>query len=66
MGEACWCFQCPECGFGSQELGGLAKDQELVCEVCLEEGRGEVRLHRWEPARQPVLVYARFRGGLAA
>ncbi|MBV9248615.1 MAG: hypothetical protein JO227_05135 [Acetobacteraceae bacterium] len=31
-GEAYWCFHCPECGFGSHELGRLAE----VCEVCLE------------------------------
>ena len=47
MVEGHWHFQCPTCGMGSFELGRLAADQELVCEVCGEEGRGEIRLERW-------------------
>jgi hypothetical protein len=42
-----WHFQCPECGIGDFELGELADDQTFVCEVCLEEDRGVVRLERW-------------------
>jgi hypothetical protein len=49
MVERCWCFRCPECGFGHEELGYLAADQELLCEVCLEEDRSAVPLHRWQP-----------------
>jgi hypothetical protein len=45
--ERVWHFHCPTCGFGDFELGFLAADQELVCEVCLEEGRGMVWLTRW-------------------
>jgi hypothetical protein len=65
MPDGQWHFHCPECGFGDWELGGLATDHELGCEVCREEGRGEVRLQRWEP-EQAVPVYARLRGTLVA
>ena len=65
MGEGFWCFQCPECGFGSEELGHLAEDQELFCEICVEEARGEVRLQWWLPEEVPA-VHARLRGDLAA
>src|SRR4051812_48058000 len=60
-----WHFHCPECGFGDFELGRLAADQELVCEVCLEAGCGEIRLERW-PAEEETPAYARLRPGLAA
>ena len=50
---------------GDFELGRLADDQEFVCEVCLEEGRGEVRLERWT-ADDLMPTYARLRPGLAA
>ena len=65
MGAGCWHFHCPECGMGDFELGRLAHDQELICEVCLEEGRGGVRLERWLPEEQPA-AYARLRPVLAA
>jgi hypothetical protein len=63
MAGGFWHFHCPECGIGDFELGRLADDQELLCEVCIEEDCREVRLDRWLP--QPV-VYARLRGVLAA
>ena len=44
MRDGFWCFQCPECLIGSAELNRLAEDHELLCEVCLEEGRGEISL----------------------
>jgi hypothetical protein len=47
MAERCWHFQCPTCGIGDFELGRLAADYELVCEVCAEEGHDDVRLERW-------------------
>jgi hypothetical protein len=47
MLDGYWHFQCPECGMGDFELGRLADDQMFVCEVCLEEGRGTIRLERW-------------------
>ena len=58
-----WHFHCLECGMGDFELGRLAADQELTCEVCHEEGRGEVCLQRWMPAED---AYALFREDLAA
>jgi hypothetical protein len=59
-----WHFQCLECGMGDRELGHLAGDQDFLCEVCLEEGRGEIRLDRWT---DDALIYdARLRPGLAA
>jgi hypothetical protein len=63
MREGHWHFHCMECGFGDAELGRLAADQELTCEVCHEEGLGEVGLQRWLPDEEP---YALFRVGLAA
>jgi hypothetical protein len=60
-----WHFQCLECGIGDFELGCLADDQQLFCEICLEgEGR-LIRLERW-PADEEAPAYARFRPGLAA
>jgi hypothetical protein len=50
---------------GDFELGELADDQTLVCEVCLEEGRGAVRLERW-PAADPMPATARVGHDLAA
>ena len=47
MVERFWHFQCPVCLMGDVELGCLAADQQLTCEVCREEERGEVRLERW-------------------
>jgi uncharacterized Zn finger protein (UPF0148 family) len=53
-----WCFQCPECGFGSFEVGHLVADGELFCVVC-EEERRLVRVDRWEaPADQARLAEA--------
>jgi predicted RNA-binding Zn-ribbon protein involved in translation (DUF1610 family) len=60
-----WHFHCPECGMGDFELGYLAADQEFVCEVCLEDGRGEIRLERWT-ADDLMPAYARLRLDLAA
>ena len=65
MRDRYWHFQCPECGMGDFELGELADDQTLVCEVCLEEGRGAVRLERW-PAADPMPATARVGHDLAA
>ena len=52
-----WHFQCSECGMGDFEPGHLAADQELFCEVCLEEEgrlirlqRGVLRVHAGEQA----------------
>ncbi len=59
-----WHFQCPECGIGDFELGYLAGDQDLHCDVCLEEQGRLVSLHRWLPVEYPD--YARLRVGLAA
>ena len=59
-----WHFQCHECGMGNTELGYLADDQALFCAVCLDEGRGEVRLERWLP--EDVQPHARLRPVLAA
>jgi hypothetical protein len=63
--ESQWEFHCPECGLGHYELGRLAKDQELICEVCEHEAGRTVQLHRW-PADGPLLVQARLRVGLVA
>jgi hypothetical protein len=57
-------FPMPDCGVGDFELGYLADDQDVYCEVCLEENRRLVRPHRWLPTEQPH--HARFRIGLAA
>ena len=57
-----WHFQCPECGMGDAELGRLAADQELHCEVCAEERQVSIRLCRWLPepdqARSRVVLAA--------
>lgn len=60
-----WHFHCPECGLGDFELGHLAADQELFCEVCVEEGRGLICLERWL-VDEPAPTYARLRPVLAA
>jgi hypothetical protein len=60
-----WHFQCPECGMGDFELGCLADDQQLFCEVCLEEGGRLIRFQRW-PADEVIPDYALLRPGLAA
>lgn len=65
MQEGGWYFQCPHCVIGSGELERIAEDQELLCEICLEEGRGEVRLLRWLPETTPA-AQARLRPDLAA
>jgi hypothetical protein len=61
--EAHWEFHCPECGAGHFELGRMAKDQELVCEICEHEDGRVVTLQRWLSA--PV-DQARLRVGLVA
>jgi hypothetical protein len=64
IADAHWEFHCPECGLGHLELGRLATDHELCCEVCdLETGR-VIKLHRWI-ADAPV-DQARLRVGLVA
>lgn len=65
MRDGDWHFRCPECGMGDAELSCLVDDEEFVCEVCLEEGRGEVRLQRWLPD-DGWRPYARLRPVLAA
>ena len=58
-----WQFICPECGFGHEELGILAADDDLYCVVCLEERDVHVRLSRWtapvSPAPQPAVAVER-------
>ncbi|MBS0638434.1 MAG: hypothetical protein U1E70_24635 [Acetobacteraceae bacterium] len=53
-----WHFHCPQCGFGHDELGGLAADEELYCIVCDHEDSQVVVLERWlvevEAASEPV------------
>jgi hypothetical protein len=61
--EACWHFQCPECGFGDGEFGYLVSADEVYCVVCLEEEGREVRLHRWQTTKPDQ---ARLRGDLDA
>ena len=61
-----WHFQCPECGMGDFELGHLAEDQKLFCEVCLEEEGRLILLERWPGQVNDAPDYARFRPGLAA
>jgi hypothetical protein len=41
-------FQCPECGFGDQEVGHLVADTEIYCVVCLEEQGRLVSIHSWD------------------
>jgi hypothetical protein len=65
MADGYWHFHCPECGFGSAELGRLAADQEMHCEICIDEDRGTVRLQRWQPD-DALSHHARLRGVLAA
>ena len=65
MFDGHWHFQCPECGLGDFELGYLADDQQLFCDVCLQEESRLIRLQRW-PAEEVVPAYARLRPGLAA
>lgn len=65
MLDAHWHFQCPDCGLGDFELGHLAEDQELFCEVCLEEESRLILLERW-PAEEETPAYALLRPGLAA
>jgi hypothetical protein len=60
-----WHFHCPECGIGDFELGRVADDQALSCEVCLEEDRGTIRLERWT-VEQETPAYACLRPVLAA
>ena len=60
-----WHFHCRECGMGDFELGHLVADQEFFCEVCVEEGRGDIRLERWT-AEVMAPAYALLRTGLAA
>ena len=60
-----WHFHCPECGMGDFELGHLAEDQELFCEVCLEEESRLILLERW-PTEDVTPAYALLRPGLAA
>jgi hypothetical protein len=50
---------------GDFELGCLADDQQLFCELCQEEEGRLIRLERW-PADEEVPAYARLRLGLAA
>ena len=45
--EAHWEFVCPECGFGHDEFGELACDDDIYCVVCLEETDRHVVLRRW-------------------
>jgi hypothetical protein len=44
-----WQFQCPRCGFGHVELGRLAADSEIYCEICCEEEGLAIALKRWLP-----------------
>ena len=60
-----WHFHCPECGMGDFELGCLADDQQLFCEVCLEEEGRLILLERW-PTEEQTPAYALLRPGLAA
>ena len=43
-----WHFQCPKCGLGDREIGKLAADNEVHCEVCLHEDGLTIRLERWQ------------------
>ena len=44
-----WHFHCPECGMGDFELGHLAGDQELFCEVCQKKA---VARYAWSGGRR--------------
>lgn len=50
---------------GDFEVGHLAVDHQFFCEVCVDEGRGLIRLERW-PAEVDAQSYALLRPGLAA
>jgi hypothetical protein len=50
---------------GDFELGHFADDQQLFCEVCLEEEGRLIRLQRW-PADEVIPGYALLRPDLAA
>jgi hypothetical protein len=63
--DACWNFYCPECGMGDRELGRLAKDHEIYCEICEHEDRLLVTLQRWLPDL-PLADQARLRAGMVA
>jgi len=65
MSDGHWRFHCPECGMGDFELGYLADDQELFCEVCLEEESRLIRLQRCS-ADEVIPAYALLRPDLAA
>jgi hypothetical protein len=54
-------FQCPECGFGDDEVGHLVAEDEVYCIVCLEEEGRRIRVRRWEEAEP---VQARLREAL--
>ena len=58
-------FHCSECGTGDFELGYLADDRQFFCEVCIEDGRGLIRLERW-PAGEECAADDYSRPGLAA
>ena len=49
---------------GDRELGHLAKDHEIYCEICEHEERLLVTLQRWLPDL-PLADQARLRAGLA-
>lgn len=52
--ERVWKFRCPECEFTDEEIGALATDDEVYCEVCMTESHRYVRLRRWfEAAEEP-------------
>jgi hypothetical protein len=63
--EAHWEFLCPECGLGHHELGRLARDHEIFCEVCDHETGRVVKLDRWLPDL-PAEDQARLRVALVA
>jgi hypothetical protein len=63
--EAHWNFYCPECGLGDRELGHLAKDHEIYCEICEHEEGRMITLQRWL-ADLPLRDQALLRAGLAA
>ncbi len=48
-----WSFHCAECGFGHQELGHLATDDEVYCLVCTEAEGRFIRLQRWTDVEPP-------------
>ena len=60
-----WHFQCPECGIGDQEIGALAKSQDIYCEGCLNEEERHVSLRRWPTEEAPDGIEAALRGRAA-